>query len=85
VNKSGISIQSTEAFQQASTDAVIIRCGCGDPGRIHPGAVCPTPRKIEDIGTVAYWHKSWYMRVFYRIRRLFNPNAKVWKGQLKDV
>lgn len=43
-------------------EAKVIRCGCGDPLRIHArnseGALspCPTPRQEIDLGTVAYYH-----------------------------
>jgi hypothetical protein len=53
---------------------VVTRCGC-PPGIEHPGEVCPRPRKIEDLGTVAYYHRNPLRRVFYRLVRAFRPNC----------
>lgn len=55
--------------RQASVEAVVIRCGCGDPLRVHPDGPCPTPRAVEDLGTVAYWHRNPLWRLLYRIAR----------------
>lgn len=47
---------------EASIEARIIRCGCGDPQRFHArtetGALlpCPTPRKEVDLGAIAYFN-----------------------------
>lgn len=38
--------------EEASIEAVVVRCGCGDPLRIHPDAACPTPRALENRGIV---------------------------------
>lgn len=50
---------TAEAYGEGSIQAVVIRCGCGDPARIHPGDnPCPTPRAMEDLGTISYWHRD---------------------------
>jgi hypothetical protein len=35
-------------------EAVVIRCGCGDPATIHPGQPCPRPRRVSDLGVISY-------------------------------
>lgn len=53
---------------EMSLSAKIIRCGCGHPER-HRGKVCPKPRRIEDKGELAYWHKSFWRRTWWRTKR----------------
>lgn len=45
-------------IQEASIEAVVVRCGCGDPAGIHPHAPCPSPAATEDLGTVSYYHRN---------------------------
>lgn len=51
------SVTVAASTKEASIQAVVIRCGCGDPAS-HPDAVCPRPRATEDLGTIAYYHKN---------------------------
>lgn len=57
--------------QEVSIEAVVTRCGCGDPLRLHgrdeQGGLlpCPTPRAIEDKGTVSYWHVNPLKRLYF--------------------
>lgn len=44
--------------KEASIQATVVRCGCGDPLNVHPDSPCPKPRATEDLGTVSYWHKN---------------------------
>lgn len=45
--------------REASIQAQVIRCGCrGRGGELHPGRPCPDPLRVEDLGTVSYWHKN---------------------------
>lgn len=43
--------------ESGSIEAVVIRCGCGNPAS-HAGEPCPTPRKHEDLGTIAYFSRN---------------------------
>jgi len=38
-----------DAPAEITIEAVVIRCGCGDPDS-HAGEVCPRPRAREDLG-----------------------------------
>lgn len=51
-------------------EAVIIRCGCGDPDRLHPGRfgrsgvdICPRPLGHEDRGVIAFGHRNPFKRL----------------------
>lgn len=41
----------------ATLEAVVVRCGCGDPdshnGVRGPEGPCPTPRAVDDLGVIA--------------------------------
>jgi hypothetical protein len=45
-------ITFTDAIQ--TIDAVVSRCGCGNPEKIHPGTPCPRPRKVTNLGAISY-------------------------------
>ena len=43
--------------KSSQISAVVIRCGCGNPGA-HVGAVCPRPRRVENRGLVSFRHRN---------------------------
>lgn len=47
-------------------EAVVTRCGCGDPAA-HAGRICPKPRAIENRGTVSYWHRNPLRRLWWKL------------------
>lgn len=49
--------ETTQGFS-VEVSQQVIRCGCGDPATIHPDAVCPTPREIEDHGVIGTWRST---------------------------
>ena len=59
----------TERAREAVIEARVIRCGCGEPAA-HIGSICPRPRRIEDRGAVAYWHKNPLRRLAWRLARM---------------
>lgn len=63
---------SAESQPNGTLEAVVTRCGCGDPARIHPGAPCPTPRAIEDRGVIARFNvpRSMAGKIKRRIQNL---------------
>lgn len=50
--------------KEISLSAVVIRCRCGDPSRIHQGKPCPVGIE-EDLGAIGYWHRSPFKRFAY--------------------
>lgn len=56
-------------FEEASIQAVVIRCGCGDPLALHPNDPCPTPRASENRGTISYWHKNPLRRAGWMVKQ----------------
>lgn len=58
-----------QAVAEISLEAVVIRCGCGDPDS-HFGATCPTPREREDLGVVAFTSKDPLRMLQWRLGRL---------------
>ena len=77
-------IQSTDSLVSASADIKVIRCGCGDPMRLHARTAegglepCPTPREVIDLGTMSYWHRSWWRRWLWRLAYLLRrPDRKL--------
>lgn len=46
----------TGRLQEASVEAVVLRCGCGAPAE-HPDEVCPRAW-AEPLGVVSYWHSN---------------------------
>jgi len=57
-------------IKSAELGLTVIRCGCGDPDQ-HLGSVCPRPREVEQLGTVAYWHRNPLKRLWWRVGRFF--------------
>lgn len=71
-------IPGGEVHKMVAVGATIIRCGCGNPAKIHPGRVCPSPLKVEDKGVVSYAHRRWYKRFWFWFRRdLLGQTVKV--------
>jgi hypothetical protein len=68
-------IQTKAKLQEASVEAVVIRCGCGDPAR-HRDTPCQQPRAIEDRGVIAYYHRNPLKRLAWRLRRLVGMPQK---------
>lgn len=63
--------------RQAALECAIVRCACGSP-ETHRGKPCPQGR-LERLGTVAYYHRSPWKRLLYRLRRVFRPRCTVWE------
>jgi hypothetical protein len=57
-------------IKSAELGLTVTRCGCGDPDQ-HRGSVCPRPRAVEQLGTVAYWHRNPLKRLLWRVGRFF--------------
>ena len=55
--------------------AVVVRCGCGQPAS-HAGSVCPRPKKSEDLGVIAFWHRNLLLRLAYKFG--------LWKPVIKE-
>lgn len=85
----GSAVQTTEA----SINAVILRCGCGDPDS-HNGLLCnckgkgcdfcarPCPKllRVEDLGTVSYYHRNpWFRFVYWFRRYILRRKETVWR------
>jgi hypothetical protein len=45
-------INLTQPVKRVTLQAVVTKCGCGNPEG-HAGQVCPSPKKTEDLGTIA--------------------------------
>lgn len=65
------------ATQEVSVTQTVIRCGCSEAARARAdwhawrGLPCPNPRELEELGTVAYWHRNPLRRFAWRlVRRL---------------
>lgn len=56
--------------ESAQIDAVVIRCGCGDPAS-HAGQVCPMGIPVE-LGTIAYFHRNPLRRLAWELKHKFN-------------
>lgn len=66
-----------QGHKEVSVSAVVRRCGCTKSqkaSRLWHGRhnlPCPNPRAVEDMGEVAYWHRNWWKRLAWRIKRIF--------------
>lgn len=60
-------IQVKAPARRATIEAVVTRCGCGDPDRYHPGKPCPRPQKVEDRGVVSYFHRNPLKRWWWKL------------------
>ncbi len=72
-------LRAVGGVRQASAEALVIRCGCGDP-LSHWGEVCPTPKRTDDLGTIAYYHESRWKMLLFRFKQFFRPRSKFWLG-----
>ena len=63
--------------KQGTLEAVVIRCGCGDPNS-HFGEVCPKGIR-EDHGVVSYYHRNPLRRWAWE----FNQQYKLMKERIK--
>lgn len=72
-------LNAVGGVQQASAEAVVIRCGCGYP-MSHPGAACPKPLQIDNLGTIAYYNKSQWKMLLWKIKQRFSPRSTFWLG-----
>lgn len=72
MTKGRIELVTQDAVQptMATFEAKVIRCGCGDPDRLHPGRFgrpgvdrCPSPKpEVEDLGVISYYHRNPFKR-----------------------
>ncbi len=53
--------------ESAQIDAVVIRCGCGNPAS-HAGQVCPMGIPVE-LGTIAYFHRNPLRRLAWELKQ----------------
>lgn len=65
--------------ESAQIDAVVIRCGCGNPAS-HTGQVCPMGIPVE-LGTIAYFHRNPLRRLAWELKQKFNQFTQVTKEQ----
>jgi len=56
--------------EYASIEAVVVRCGCGEPlTHAEMQMPCPQARTIEDLGIVSeYRRPTWPMRLVARLK-----------------
>lgn len=67
--------------ESGSIEIVVIRCGCGNPAS-HPDGPCPTPRKREDLGIVAYSHRNPLRQAAWDLFHFFREiKRSLWKFQ----
>lgn len=68
-----MNVTATVPAKSVSLSAVVTRCGCSDAQKRHPdwhgkhGAACPRPRRTENPGRIAYWHRNVLRRSLWRI------------------
>jgi hypothetical protein len=68
-------ITLAQDVKSASCEAVVVRCGCTAEQKQSAhwhgitGRICPNPRRIEDRGTIAYWHRNPLRRGLWRVSR----------------
>lgn len=65
--------------ESAQIDAVVIRCGCGDPTS-HLGEVCPKGILVN-LGTVAYFHRNPLRRLAWELKQTVNQISQSIKEQ----
>lgn len=53
--------------ESAQIDAVVIRCGCGNPDS-HKGEVCPKGKPVN-LGTIAYFHRNPLRRLAWELKQ----------------
>ena len=78
--KSKQSVATSQSAKQAAVEAVVVRCGCGDPdSHSKLNRPCPNPRQVENKGTIAYYHRNPIIRMIYRIFRAFGWHGIFWR------
>ncbi len=56
--------------ESAQIDAIVTRCGCGDPDS-HKGEICPKGIRVN-LGTIAYFHRNPLRRLAWELKHKFN-------------
>ncbi len=54
--------------REANVRVQVVRCRCGNPLKVHPGAVCPLGERV-DYGQVSYTHRNPVRTGLFLIRR----------------
>lgn len=82
-----MAVHFTKATSRSvALEAVCIRCGCGAP-QDHAGSPCPTPRRTENLGRIAFWHLNplrvlaWRLGRWIRFKRSGTINFTQETGQ----
>jgi ABC-type antimicrobial peptide transport system ATPase subunit len=60
-------MQNARVIQEATIEATVIRCGCGNPDS-HAGEVCPQGIPTN-LGVVSYYNHRWYKRLMWRVKQ----------------
>lgn len=70
-------VQVDMSAREATIEAVVVRCGCkSDWRQIHERyedgsyGPCPTPKRVQDLGVISYWHRNPLRRLFWRLKHL---------------
>jgi len=71
-----MSLITAQASSQASLQAVVIRCKCGDPAS-HTGETCPAGQ-AEQQGTISFHHKDWRVRAAFRFLKFLGYRFDLW-------
>jgi hypothetical protein len=70
---------------EMTTEAVIIRCRCGDPAS-HQGEICPKGQTV-DLGVISYWHRNPLKRLAHAVSNFAKshdfPHVRVKKQKEK--
>lgn len=66
----GTSVIAPLPIKELELKAVVTRCGCNDPmsHAVHQ-LPCPTPRAVEDLGTIAFQSKNPVKQFAWRMRQ----------------
>lgn len=69
-----IELTQSAEVKEISLEAVVTRCGCtGDFRDFHEDlgdgqyGPCPTPRKVEDLGVIAYRSNNFFKQMAWTI------------------
>ena len=62
--------------KQASLQAVVIRCKCGNPGS-HTGGTCPVG-VAENQGTMSFHHEDWRVRAAFKFLKRLGYRFDLW-------
>lgn len=59
-------MNTAQSVVEASMEAVVIRCGCGDPlSHAALDLPCPNPQRVESLGVIAYYHRNLLRRALW--------------------